>query len=203
MSTRFVLSIVFIFLGFVAAILPQKDYSSVELDADQLLKELQLETYVISVDKMAEAIISKDPSYQLIDLRPAAEFDKYSLPGALNIPFDSLFEEKWLPYIDQIARKNVFYGNGTMLASQAWVLTRQRGFKNNYILDGGLNHWFDTIINPKMPNSTEDEEAFARYQSRLGAKQFFTGASAEPTSAAPARKPIPRKKKKMVQGGCS
>jgi rhodanese-related sulfurtransferase len=203
MSVRFILSVVFVSLGLVAAILPQKKFSSSELNAQQLLGELQLETFVISPDQMADAIINNDPSYQLIDLRSTEEARHFSLPGAINIPFDSLLHEKWAPYVDQVARKNVFYSNGTTLASQAWVLTRQKGYRNNYILDGGLNNWFDTIINPREPESTENEQAIATYHRRLGAKQFFTGQGAEASAVNKPRKPIPRRKKKMVQGGCS
>jgi len=203
MRIRFVLSIVLVCLGLVAAILPQTKNSSMELDAQQLLNEIQLENYVISVDEMANALINNDPEYQLIDLRPEADFKAYSLPGSLNIPFDSLFSETWVPYIDQIARKNVFYSNGTTLASEAWMLTKQKGYKNNYILNGGLNNWYTTIIEPKEPASTEGEEAFFQYEARLGMKQFFTGAGAVSSSSKQAKKPVPRKKKKMVAGGCS
>ena len=204
MRFRFVMSIILVCLGLVAAILPQKKNSSLELDAQQLLNEIQLENYVISIDEMANALISNDPEYQLIDLRSKEDYDKFSLPGAMNIPFDSLFSEEWEPYIDQIARKNVFFSNGTILASEAWMLTRQKGYKNNYILRGGLNNWYTTIIEPVEPSSTEGEEAFFDYEARLGAKQFFTGAGAESSSSSKkARKPVPRKKKKMVAGGCS
>ena len=203
MRIRFVLSIVLVCLGLVAAILPQKKNSSIELDAQQLLNEIQLGNYVVSVDEMANALINNDPEYQLIDLRSTEEFKAYSLPGALNIPFDSLFSETWAPYIDQIARKNVFYSNGTTLSSEAWMLTRQKGFKNNYILRGGLNNWYATIIEPKEPESTDGEEAFFQYQARLGMKQYFTGAGAVSSTVKKAKKPIPRRKKKMVAGGCS
>lgn len=204
MRIRFVLSIVLVCLGLVAAILPQKRNSSIELDAQQLLNEIQLENYVISVDEMANALINNDPEYQLIDLRSEEDYKAYSLPGSLNIPFDSLFSETWVPYIDQIARKNVFYSNGTMLASEAWMLTKQKGYKNNYILNGGLNNWYATIIEPKEPASTDGEDAFIQYEARLGMKQFFTGAGAvSPSTSNQAKKPVPRKKKKMVAGGCS
>lgn len=204
MRIRFVLSIVLVCLGLVAAILPQKRNSSIELDAQQLLNEIQLENYVISVDEMANALINNDPEYQLIDLRSEEDYKAYSLPGSLNIPFDSLFSETWVPYIDQIARKNVFYSNGTMLASEAWMLTKQKGYKNNYILNGGLNNWYATIIEPKEPASTDGEDAFFQYEARLGMKQFFTGAGAVSSSSSnQAKKPVPRKKKKMVAGGCS
>ena len=204
MKVRYVLSIVLVSMGLVAAILPQTKNSSMELDAQQLLNEIQLENHIISIDEMATALINNDPEYQLIDLRSPEEYKKFSIPGALNIPFDSLFSQKWLPYIDQVARKNVFYSNGTTLSSQAWMLTKQRGIRNNYILIGGLNNWYATILKPTEPHSTEGDEAFAAYQARLGAKQFFTGeGAASGASAITAKKPVPRKKKKMVAGGCS
>jgi rhodanese-related sulfurtransferase len=204
MSVRFVLSVIIVSMGLVAAVLPPTKNSSVELDARQLLNELQLQNHVISIDEMADALINNDPEYQLIDLRSAAEFRQFSIPGAMNIPFDSLFSQNWLPYVDQVARKNVFYSNGTTLSSEAWMLTRQRGFQNNYILQGGLNNWYARILYPVEPAATEGEEAFSTYKARLGARQFFTGeGAASATTSNQPRKPVPRRKKKMVAGGCS
>lgn len=204
MKIRFILSIVLVSMGLVAAMLPQKKNSSLELDAKQLLNEIQLKNHIISIDEMANALINNDPEYQLIDLRTEEEYKQYNLPGSINIPFAKLFDEEWAPYIDQIARKNVFYSNGTTLSSQAWMLTRQRGFKNNYILNGGLNNWYATIIEPAEPASTSGDEAINDFRARLGAKQFFTGeGAASAASSVTAKKPVPRKKKKMVAGGCS
>ncbi len=206
MNARVIITVVFVFFGFVAAILPDKNTSSAELNAEQMLNELRIKTYVVSVDEMAAGIISNDPSFQLIDLRTPEEFKEFSLPGAINVPFKELFDEKWMPYIDQIARKNVFYSNGATLSTEAWMLTRQKGIQYNYILDGGLNNWFATIIQPKPPKDTDDDEAINLYQTRLGAQQYFIGGGESHAGVAKsnAKKPMPRrKKKKMVQGGCS
>ena len=205
MKIRFILSIVLVSLGLVAAILPQSKNSSVELDAQQLLSELQQENHMIPMDEMANALINNDPEYQLIDLRTEAEFNQYNLPGSINIPFAKLFDDEFAPYMDQIARKNVFYSNGTSLSSEAWLLTKQKGFKNNYILKGGLNEWYATIIEPEAPTSINGEEAINIYQARLGAKQFFTGGGLAnmSSSSTAAKNPVPKKKKKMVSGGCS
>lgn len=206
MNARLIITVVFVFFGFIAAILPDKNTSSAELNAEQMLNELRTHTYVISADEMATAIINNDPSFQLIDVRTPEEFKEYNLPGAINVPFKELFDEKWEVYIDQDARKNVFYSNGTTLASEAWMLTRQKGIKNNYVLDGGLNKWFATIIQPKPPKDAEDDEAINLYQTRLGAQQYFIGGGESHAGSAKskAKKPmIKRRKKKMVQGGCS
>ncbi len=205
MNARMILSAIIVCFGMVAAILPQKQNSSVQLDAQQLLYEIQLKNHVVSVDEMADAIINNDPYYQLIDLRSPEEFAAYNLPGSLNIPFDKLFTPEWAPYIDQVARKNVFYSNGSTLANEAWMLTRQKGMKNNYILEGGLNNWISTILTPTAPESTVGDEAINSFQARLGARQYFSGegaASASSANNAP-RKPVPAKKKTKVAGGCS
>ena len=44
---------------------------------------------------------------------------------------------------------NIFYSNGTITANEAWMVTRQLGYKNNFVLEGGLNYWFDAILNPQ------------------------------------------------------
>ena len=203
MDIRVILSIVFISFGSIAAMIPVKQTSSVKLNADQLLRETKLETYKISVDELADALINQDPSIQLIDVRKPEAYEEYHLPGAVNIPIDSLFDEDWLPYVDQIARRNIFYCNGSTWSSQAWILTKQMGINNNFILRGGLNEWFDTIINPEQPPADAPSEDWDVYQSRLAAKQYFTGAKAATPKNDVIKTPIPRKQKKRVQGGCS
>ncbi len=204
MRARIILSIVLVSLSAIAAMLPQKKNSSIRLNANELLQEINLGTYKISSDELTDIIINNDPEFMLVDIRSADEFKKFSLPGAINIPFDSLFTENWIAYIDQDLRKNIFYSNGSTLASQALILTRQRGFKNNFVLEGGLNKWFDVVLMAKQPAGIEGDDAHRLYQRRLAAQQFFKGGKAtQQTNTGTNIKPIPTRKKKMVQGGCS
>ncbi|MFC2124252.1 rhodanese-like domain-containing protein [Bacteroidota bacterium] len=203
MNIRIILSIVLISFGFIAAMIPVKQTSSVRLNADQLLRETKLETYKISVDDLADGLINQDPSIQLIDVRSPEAYKEYHLPGAVNIPIDSLFDEDWLPYVDQIARRNIFYCNGSTWSNQAWILTKQMGIDNNFVLGGGLNEWFGTIIDPEEPSVDAPSEAWDLYHSRLAAKQYFTGAKAVAPMKDIIKAPIPRRQKKRVQGGCS
>ena len=204
MKARLILTIIVVSLSAIAAMLPQKKNSSIQLKADELLQEINLGTYKISSDELTDIIINSDPEFMLIDIRPAADYEKFSLPGAINIPFDSLFTDNWIAYIDQDLRKNIFYSNGGTLSSQALILTRQRGFKNNFVLDGGLNKWFEVVIMAEAPSRMEDDEVQQLYQRRLAAQQYFKGGKAIDASDSNVNiKPIPTRKKKMVQGGCS
>lgn len=204
-NIRIILSVVFVSFGIIAAMMPTKKNSYLEKDAKIMLKEMQVEDYTISTDELARRLINNDPSIQLIDLRSEQQFKEYHIAGAINIPFEQLFDEKWLPYIDQEGRNNVFYSNGTTKSMQAWLLSHQKGYTNNYYLKGGLNWWFYSIIDPEKPSNTDDQKAFDLYQQRMGARQHFTGAgtAAKDNSSLDSPVPIIRRKKKAVQGGCS
>ena len=72
------------------------------------------------------------------------------------------------------------------------------------ILKGGLNVWFETIIQPVRPPETASDEEIDRYQFRRGASIYFTGGAA-PIEAETGGEPvIVRKKTKsqVVEGGC-
>jgi rhodanese-related sulfurtransferase len=204
MNTRILITIVFVSFGLMAAMIKSKTTSYKELTADKLLLDVKLETYKISADELADLIIKQDPSVQIIDVRRKPEFDKFHLPGAMNIPLDSLLNESMKPFVNQVSKKNILYSNGTSLANEAWIITRQLGYDNNYVLDGGLNNWYQTIIRPVIPANSAPKEDWDLYQSRKAASQFFTGASAsQPSAGQPALAPVPRKTKTRVAGGCS
>jgi rhodanese-related sulfurtransferase len=204
MNTRIIISILIISLGSIAAMLPKTKTSSTQLTADQLLLEMKMQTYVVSVDELADLLINNDPSILLIDVRDSVAYEKYHLPGAINIPLSNLLDPDWIPYVDQISQKNIFYGNGTTLANEAWIVTKQLGFKNNYVLGGGLNNWFSKIIQPERPASTDPGEAWTLYETRKAASMYFTGSkSTIQEDNAVALPPVPRRKKTRVKGGCS
>lgn len=206
MKPRLLLAAVLIPLGLIIAAVPYNTTKPYKLTADQLLSEVISETQFISADEIAKMVIEKNPSLQLIDVRSLAEFEKYSLPGAINIPLENLLKNEWTAYLDQDIKINVFYANGTVKANQAWMLTRQLGYKNNYVMQGGLNYWMEAIINPAPPDNLNPNEEFARYEFRKGASQALGGVELVPTSEDKSKPLIPairpKTKKQMVQGGC-
>jgi rhodanese-related sulfurtransferase len=136
------------------------------------------------------------------------EFEKFSLPGAINIPLVNLLYEANVEILDQDIKMNVFYGNGTTNANEAWMLLRQLGYKNIYVLSGGLNYWVETIQNPAVPPTSSSNVELAKYNFRRGAGQALGGGSETTvqTKSAPGAKvpgPAPTAKKKKVAGGCS
>jgi len=132
------LAILIIPMGLIIAAVPQNKTKPYKLTADQLLSEANTRTQFIAPETVADMIIKKDPSFQLIDVRSQDDFEKFSLPGAINIPVSDLLSDKYTDILNQDVKMNIFYSNGTVTANEAWMITRQLGYKNNLVLEGGL-----------------------------------------------------------------
>ena len=194
-------------MGLIIAAVPQNKTKPYKLTAEQLLGEVNTRTQYVTPDVVADMIIKKDPTLRLIDVRSQDEFEKFSLQGAINIPVTDLLSEKYADILNQDGKMNVFYSNGTLNANEAWMVTRQLGYNNNFVLEGGLNYWFDAILNPKKPASTSPNEEFAKYDFRKSAGAALGGGSAaQPVQEqnAASAKPviIAGPKKKKAAGGC-
>ncbi|MCF8297632.1 MAG: rhodanese-like domain-containing protein [Saprospiraceae bacterium] len=206
-KSRLILAAFIIPLGLIIAAVPKNTTQHIKLSTQELLDEIKDGTQFVHPDEIADMLIKQDPLLQLIDVRSQDEFEKFSLPGAINIPLADILSEEWVDYIDQGQLMNVFYCNGTSKSNEAWLLTRQLGYQNNYVLQGGLNYWVETILNPFPPANTSPDDEIAKYDFRKGASQAFGGGAVdapEQTVENTANKPSikPKKKKKKVQGGC-
>ncbi len=201
-------AIFFLVFATILLLLPKRERVE-ELSPKQLLLSITDQTRFVAIDDIAKMIVDKDPSLQLIDVRTEEEYKKFSLPGAINIPLTKIFDKdengdlKWEAYLNQDVKTNVFYSNGTIYANQVWTLCRRLGYTNNYILDGGVNKWFDTIIKigPLRRGASVNEQNTFKF--RTAVRQYFTGGEVTaPATNGIAPAPVKRKKKKSAEGGC-
>lgn len=209
MKSRTWLAIFIIPMGLIIAAVPQNTTKPYKLTAEELLSEANTRTQYITPDVVADMIIKKDPSLRLIDVRSQDDFEKFSLPGAINIPATDLLSDQYADILNQEIRMNIFYSNGTVAANEVWMITRQLGYTNNFVLEGGLNFWFDNILNPQKPASTSSDEEFAKYDFRKSAGMALGGGGVvqvmdNQTSASASAKPAVKSagKKKKAAGGC-
>ena len=194
-------------LGIIIAAVPPDRVKHFRLTADELLQEAGAGVQFVSPDMVADMLVQKDPSLRLIDVRTPEEFDAFSLPGSINIPLSSLLSDEYTDILNQEAYMNVFYSNGSVYANQAWMITRQLGYENNFVLEGGLNYWFGNILSPEAPSQTNPNEEFAKYDFRKSAAAALGGGSIVATEGdAPAVKAVKltvtAKAKKKPAGGC-
>jgi rhodanese-related sulfurtransferase len=208
MKPLYKLAIVLIPLGILIAAIPDNKVVVEKANPQQILAEMKDGSQMVTTDVIADMLVKKDPTLQLIDVRSQAEFDQFHLPGAINVPIDNLLSEENSALFDQDVKMNVLYGNGTTAAGQAWMLLRQQGYKSLYILQGGVNYWAETILSPSQPSTTASDDELAKYDFRKAAGGVLGGGApitattsvVAPGPTAPKAGAAP--KKKRAAGGC-
>ena len=128
MKTRVILSMVFVALGAIIAAVPQNTTLPYKLTALQMLEASIDRVHYYSPEEVADIIVQKDPEYQLIDLRSQDEFEKFSLPNAINIPLNAILNEEYVDILNQDIKRNILFSNGSLDATKAWMIMR-----NNFV----------------------------------------------------------------------
>ncbi len=164
------LALVAFLLGLIALIAGNPyDSNSVKVNVKELSLSTVKESDKIKPDVLADWIIKGRADYYIIDLRSPEEFEKYSLPEAENIPLVSLPDAEL--YRNQ---KLILYSNDNIQAAQGWFILKSKGFKNVYILDGGIEKWQSEVLFPKLKSNPTKEE-LALFEKKKAVASFFGG----------------------------
>lgn len=200
--------IMLLMLGALLAISPAGLRKTSPGSPAEIAAAITSESDHITAEDLAARIIDKDPDLMIVDLRPAEEYQRYHIPGAINIPLSRLFEAEFLEQLDE-NKTTVLYSNGGAHSAQAWVLLKQAGI-DAYTLLGGLNYWAEAILNPGQPGDLAEDSEVLQYQFRKSASGYFNRDGVEIQQPSPSQSPQPsqpkttpvQKKKKKAGEGC-
>lgn len=199
-----ILAILLIVMALGLVVLPRKAERK-ETDPKVLLSSIAEKSRYLSADLVTKRIIENDPSLLLIDLRPANQFKAFALPGAINIQPDSLFSVANMELLNQSGKDKVLYGNSDLTAEKTWLLCTRYSVNRIYILKGGLNEWYNTIIKEPEIIETASSTDLDLLSFRKAARQYFTGAGQKAEKSAAIQTPekiqIVRKAPIVTSGG--
>jgi rhodanese-related sulfurtransferase len=197
---------IIISLGVGILFMPAKDNAK-QMQPELLLAAIDDPSRFLTTDDITDRLVKKDPALLLIDVRPTDQHKAFAIPGAINIPIDSLLTASAEEILNQKGMDKVFYSNTDVTSDQAWMIRKRIGQQRIYVLQGGINRWFSTIVKAEKPDETAPQEAMELYQFRMAACQHFFGSP----EMATAPKVTPEKKKVTVSkkapeaasgGGC-
>lgn len=197
---------IIIALGVGILFMPAKDAAK-QTQPEQLLAAIDDPSRFLSSDDITDRLVKKDPALLLIDVRPSEQFKSFSIPGSVNIPVDSLFTQASMEMLNQNAKDKVFYSNTDVTSDQAWILCKRIGMQRIYVLQGGVNNWFASVVKAVKPLETGSEKDMKLYQFRLAACQYFYGSPdmAITSNTAPEKKKVTIIRKAPAHssgGGC-
>ena len=159
----------------------------------------------LSKEQLTDLLYSKDlKGVQFIDIRTPHQFAIGHLPNAINVPIDNFFDKKRFEEIN----KNdmlVIYGNDASTPKMIGLLASHFNKGSFYIAGGGYEYISNNILNGFGVNSGvyDDEIPLVDFQKRINEIKSKSGASiGAPAKKKTTKKPIVKRKKKAVSGGC-
>lgn len=200
-TSYFVPVTIALFVGVILIFTPFKRITGInELPKDQLQHEILLGKHYVHADEVAFKLLNDYHPAVLVDVRSRAEVAEFSLPGSVNIPIKQLHRRQWEKTLSPKGEKVILYSNGTALAEKAWIVARRMGYKNVYVLEGGLNGLFDNLENITKTSSLKMEDEFA-FRFRERARKAFK----EQTFSSKRQEPAPEpdfSQTAAARGGC-
>ena len=189
-------------LALICAVVPYKNNRPGQEKPSNLLGEMKSGSNSFSVDKVARFVVNNDSTMLLIDLRSPAEFQKFNIPGSVNIPYKDLLHKDFEGYLDQKEINKIFYGNGDIVANLARTLCAGLGYQNLYVIQGGLNDWFGKVMNSQFKGERITAQENALFETRFKARKLFNEINSLPDSLKNQYIKVKKKDEKKLDGGC-
>jgi len=202
MDARIKYSVLLLGVGMILAFLPFNASKTFQLKSNELLVKSVSEDSYFSVDQVARFVNNEDSTVQIIDLRSPEQFRLCNIPGSINIPFSDLLNPFWEQTLNQKEIRNIFYGNGDQTANYAWTIATGLGYPNNYVMKGGLNEWFESVMLSQFSGEKITPAENARFEARLNARKIFTQINSLPDSLKTQYFNAKRLTQSKLDGGC-
>lgn len=202
MNARIKLSVLLAGVGLVLAFLPFNAAKSFQLKPTELLEISSNSDMFFTVDEVARFVNNEDSTIQLIDLRSASEFMESNIPGSINIPFNDLLNPNWEGYLNQDRVRNVYYANGDETANMAWTIVSGLGYSNSFVMKGGMNEWYLTVMLSEFTGERITPRENALFENRYKARKTFTQINSLPDSLKKQYLEAKRLEESQLDGGC-
>ena len=160
------------------------------------------DTSAIPVDEVARFLISETPGILLIDVREEAAFREMCLPGAIHIPLGKLSSQGYRQLLDDRNGRRIFYSNGDDLSTAALTIAAGLGYRHCYRMEGGLNGWYEKIMNATFSGERLSARENALLTTRFEARRLFTHYNSLPDSLKAGIFAARQLEREKLDGGC-
>ena len=196
------ITVILLLSGLVLALLPLSANRSFTVKPEKLLSEVLNSDVSLTVDQIARLIVNEDSTIRLIHLRSPEEFTKLSIPGSVNVPYNDFIMSDLYTYMNDRNTRNIFYSNSGIYSNYAMVYARGMGYKNSFVMEGGLSEWFNTVMESKFTGERISARENALYETRAKAAQLFIQFNSMPDSLKAVFMAANKFSAKKLDGGC-
>jgi rhodanese-related sulfurtransferase len=202
MEMRKKITVILLLSGLVLALLPLSANRSFMVKPGKLLSDILNPEVSLTADQVAKLIVNEDSTTRFIDLRSPEEFRKLNIPGSVNIPYNDFISSDLYIYLNDKKVKNIFYSNGNFYSNYAMVYARGLGYENSYVMEGGLNEWFNTVMESIFTGERISARENALYETRTKAARLFNQINSMPDSLKATFMASNKFSARKLDGGC-
>lgn len=202
MNIRGKFSIILFCFGLMLVIFQITGVLTFKVKPVNLVAELKKTDTYYTVDQVARIVVSEEPGYQIVDLRSTDEFRSFNIPGSVNIPYKNLLKTDPSTFLANKKVKTIFYSNGDFESNYALVYALGLNYGNVYVMKGGLNEWFSTVMNSSFKGERITARENALFEARAGAKKMFNEINSLPDSLKQKFFESKHLAAKKLDGGC-
>jgi len=182
MNTREKFSVGLLCFGLIMALIPLSANRSFIVKPQKLLFEVLDDNTYLTVDQVAKLVVNEDSLVQIIDLRSSEEFLTVNIPGSVNIPYNEFLDNDPGRFLNNKNVKTILYSNGDFKSNYALVIAKGLNYDNIYVMKGGLNEWFNSIMNSHFTGERISARENALFETRSRAGKLFTDINSLPDS---------------------
>ena len=177
---------------------------NVALDAGSSNKRCAINE--LSINQITDLLYSENmDGVQFIDIRNAHDFSESHIPGAINLPLKSFFDKRQFAKIEG-DKYLVVYGYDSSTPRLVSLLSSHFKKANLYVAMGGYDFLKSKIMDNYgvFSGIYDDEVPLCDYAKKMNDIASRAGSAASSAKAKPsaAPKPMVKRKKKAVSGGC-
>lgn len=146
----------------------------------------------IPTDELAFKILQYDKNIAIVDVRDEKNYNLLAIPGSVNIPVEKLFDREWEDFLGNITIQKIFVADNQKNSLEAALIAKEIGYKNIYVLEGGMNAFTQSFLTKKGTVENIDTAPFMERASFLLQQMI-------------AKNKQPKVKKKVLskaKGGC-
>ncbi len=183
-------------VGFALLFTPDRKTAILDRASDAGYLSVQ-KVQMMTSDELAYRLLDEDPALQVIDVRSAEQYDKMTLPRAVNCAPGNLFNKEWNDMLTARNKRRVFIADSELDERKADAVAQALGIENTFVLQGGLAEFASTILRYQSPVSITDDQTADTDRFRLRAAPALARLIAESKN-----KPKVVKIVKKIAGGC-
>jgi hypothetical protein len=130
---KFVILIIIVLL--ILVIVRNSDRNLFKQDVKSAIEATQNNSNMLSPDQLHQL---KEP-WMVVNIGNSDLPDSIHVEHSIKIPFENLLDQTNRKILEGVDGKLILYSADVAIASKAWVILNQMGFKNVFILNAGGN----------------------------------------------------------------